>query len=85
VVWAEAPLGANTVYVQQPLHTGEQPTRLGDVRPLVKPGLATATATATATGGLGLALMRERATEIGARLTITSAPGAGTTVEVRLT
>jgi signal transduction histidine kinase len=39
---------------------------------------------AAATAGLGLALMRERATEIGAQLTITSAPGAGTTVEVRL-
>jgi signal transduction histidine kinase len=34
--------------------------------------------------GMGLALMRERAAEVGAALTVTSQPGAGTTVEVRL-
>lgn len=34
--------------------------------------------------GMGLTLMRERATEVGAALTLTSAPGAGTTIEVRL-
>ena len=34
--------------------------------------------------GMGLALMRERAAEIGARLTVTSAPGAGTVVTVEL-
>jgi signal transduction histidine kinase len=33
---------------------------------------------------MGLALMRERSAEIGARLTVTSAPGEGTTVEVAL-
>jgi signal transduction histidine kinase len=38
----------------------------------------------TTTNGMGLALMRERATEIGARLTVTSAPGAGTVVTVEL-
>jgi signal transduction histidine kinase len=31
-------------------------------------------------GGLGLGILRERASEIGAQLTIDSAPGAGTTV-----
>jgi signal transduction histidine kinase len=36
------------------------------------------------TGGMGLALMRERAAEVGARLTVTSAPDAGTTVLVEL-
>jgi signal transduction histidine kinase len=35
-------------------------------------------------GGMGLALMRERAAEVGAELTVTSQPGAGTTVEIRL-
>ncbi len=34
--------------------------------------------------GMGLALMRERAAEIGADFTVTTSPGAGTTVEVRL-
>ena len=34
--------------------------------------------------GMGLALMRERAASIGAALLVTSEPGAGTTVEVRL-
>jgi signal transduction histidine kinase len=33
---------------------------------------------------MGLGLMRERAAGIGARLAVTSEPGAGTTVEVRL-
>ncbi len=37
---------------------------------------------AVPSAGLGLALMRERADGIGARLTITTAPGQGTTVEV---
>jgi hypothetical protein len=41
-------------------------------------------AAAATAAGLGLALMRERATEIGAQLAVTSAPGAGTTVQVRL-
>jgi signal transduction histidine kinase len=34
--------------------------------------------------GMGLALMRERAAEVGGELAVTSSPGAGTTVEVRL-
>jgi signal transduction histidine kinase len=38
----------------------------------------------TTTNGMGLALMRERAAEIGARLTVTSASGAGTMVTVEL-
>jgi signal transduction histidine kinase/ligand-binding sensor domain-containing protein len=36
--------------------------------------------TQTPTGGLGLGILRERAGEIGAQLTIDSAPGTGTTV-----
>ncbi len=41
-------------------------------------------APASGAPGMGLGLMRERAAEIGAALTVTSAPGAGTTVEVTL-
>jgi len=37
-----------------------------------------------ATAGLGLALIRERAADIGARLTIISAPGAGATITAQL-
>jgi signal transduction histidine kinase len=38
----------------------------------------------TPTGGLGLRSMQERATKIGARLTLTSQPGQGTLVEIRV-
>ena len=36
-----------------------------------------------ATGGIGLGLMRSRAAAVGAALRVESAPGEGTTVELR--
>ncbi len=39
---------------------------------------------ATIQSGLGLASMRERASSVGGRLTVTSAPGSGTTVRLSL-
>jgi len=40
--------------------------------------------TATAVSGLGLRNMRERAFNAGARLDVTSAPGGGTSLELRI-
>ncbi len=40
--------------------------------------------TQTAAGGLGLRAMQERATQLGGRLTIESAPGEGTTIAVEV-
>jgi len=39
---------------------------------------------ASGAGGVGLGLMRRRVSEVGGVLTVTSAPGAGTRVEVRI-
>jgi signal transduction histidine kinase len=48
-------------------------------------GFATAgQAGATPTAGLGLSSMRQRAAEVGAELSITSSPGAGTTVRLEV-
>jgi signal transduction histidine kinase len=40
--------------------------------------------TATSVAGLGLRNMRERAFNAGARLDVTSAPGAGTRLQMRI-